>query len=82
METSWYARLACAPMIYYADGATNRLYDNSDYSDLAILLSDGRKILVHKVVLCNNNEYFKKLCGVGSRFAVCDGVASVVPVRR
>jgi hypothetical protein len=82
METSRYARLRHAPIIYYADDATNRLYDNPDYSDLAILLSDGRKIHVHKLVLCNNNEYFKKLCGVGSRFSVCAGVTLVIRVRR
>lgn len=45
-------------------------YDNSDWSDLIIELSDGRKITVHKSVLCTRNKYFDALCGLRSQFAV------------
>jgi hypothetical protein len=48
----------------------NSLFNNAAYSDLKIKLSDGRDIKVHKAVLCTSNEWFKKACGAGSRFAV------------
>jgi len=48
----------------------HRLYNNPDYSDLTIILSDSREIKVHKNILCTANEWFKKACGVDSRFAV------------
>lgn len=45
-------------------------FNDTEYSDLTLKLSDGREISVHKVVVCNNNQYFNKLCGDGSQFAV------------
>lgn len=48
----------------------NSLYNNPDYSDLTIILEDSREVKVHKNILCTANEWFKKACGVGSRFAV------------
>lgn len=47
-------------------------YNNSQYSDLTLKLSDGRKIKVHKLVLCTRNKYFASLCGSDSSFAVSD----------
>lgn len=46
------------------------LFDKPDYSDLTIRLSNGREIHVHKFIVCARNEYFLKLCGPDSRFAV------------
>ena len=45
-------------------------YNDADYSDLTLRLSDGREIKVHKLIICNQNEYFRKLCGVTSSFKV------------
>jgi hypothetical protein len=44
--------------------------NDADYSDLTLRLSDGREIKVHKLVICKQNEYFRKLCGVTSSFKV------------
>lgn len=49
---------------------TREWFDEGTYSDLTIKLSDGTDIKVHKVIICRMNEYFRKLCGPGSRFAV------------
>jgi hypothetical protein len=49
----------------------HKWFENPNWSDLTIELSDGRKIPVHKSVLCSRNAYFNALCGLGSRFAVC-----------
>lgn len=48
----------------------SKWFDDGTYSDLAIKLSDGTELKLHKIVLCQENEYFRKLCGPGSRFAV------------
>lgn len=49
------------------------VYNNPDYSDLTIVLKDGREIKVHKNIMCTN-EWFKKACGAHSQFAVsCTG---------
>lgn len=42
------------------------LFNDPEYSDLTIRLQDGRKIHVHKFIVCARNEYFLKLCGPGS----------------
>lgn len=46
-------------------------FDNPDWSDLTIELSDARRIPVHKAVLCTRNEYFNAMFGLKSQFAVC-----------
>jgi hypothetical protein len=66
----------------YADNHTRRWYNNPDHSDLAIQLSDGRKIHVHKLVLCTNNQYFKRACGVAIQFAVHAINSIAVCIRR
>ena len=45
-------------------------YNNPKWSDLTIKLSNGQSICVHEMVLCSRNEYFNKLCGLESKFAV------------
>lgn len=47
------------------------LYNQESFSDLTLKLSNGATIKVHKAVICSQNEYFNKLCGPESRFAVC-----------
>lgn len=47
------------------------IYRNKDYSDITIKFS-GREIPCHKVIICTQSEYFKKLCGKGSQFAESD----------
>lgn len=44
-------------------------YNNRDYSDITLKFAD-REIKAHKVILCTNSQYFKKLCGAGSQFEV------------
>ena len=46
------------------------VYNNPNYSDLTIILKDGREVKVHKNILCTSNLWFKKACGVDSQFAV------------
>jgi hypothetical protein len=41
------------------------LYDNAEYSDLTIRLSDGSDIRVHKVIICTKNTVLRRLCQVG-----------------
>ena len=53
------------------DTSGNSWFENPDWSDLTIELSDGRRIPVHKTVLCTRNAYFNAMCGLNSRFAVC-----------
>ena len=43
-------------------------YKDDEYSDITIKFSD-REIPCHKIVICTQSEYFKKLCGKGSQFA-------------
>jgi hypothetical protein len=43
-------------------------YNDAEYSDLTLKLSDGRKVKAHKLVICTQNEYFRKLCGATSSF--------------
>lgn len=45
-------------------------YNDAEYSDLTLKLSDGREIKPHKVIVCKQNEYFCKLCGATSSFRV------------
>jgi hypothetical protein len=45
-------------------------YNNAEYSDLSVRLRDGREIKVHKIVVCNANDWFKKACGPGSHFTL------------
>ena len=40
------------------------LYDNAEYSDLTIRLSDGSDIHVHKVIICTKNTALRRLCQV------------------
>jgi hypothetical protein len=40
------------------------LYDNAEYSDLTIRLSDGSDIRVHKVIICTKNTAPRRLCQV------------------
>jgi hypothetical protein len=48
-------------------------FDEGTYSDLTIKLSNGTEIWVHKLIVYRQNEYFRKLCGPDSHFAVsCD----------
>lgn len=53
------------------DTSDNSWFENPDWSDLTIELSDGRRIPVHKTVLCTRNAYSNAMCGLNSRFAVC-----------
>jgi hypothetical protein len=43
------------------------LYDNAEYSDLTIRLSDGSDIRVHKVIICTKNTALRRLCQVAFR---------------
>jgi hypothetical protein len=45
-------------------------YNDAEYSDLTLKLSDGREIKVHKLVICKQNRYFRMLCGATSSFKV------------
>jgi hypothetical protein len=45
-------------------------FNDAQYSDLTLKLSDGREVKVHKLVICTQNEYFSKLCGATSSFKV------------
>ena len=47
----------------YAD-----LFSDNEYSDITIKCRSFEH-QCHKVVLCTQSEYFKKLCGKGSQFA-------------
>jgi hypothetical protein len=49
---------------------TREWFDEATYSDLTVRLSDGTEIKVHKVIVCRANDYFRKLCGPESHFAV------------
>jgi hypothetical protein len=40
-------------------------FDDPAFSDLTLQLSDGKKIHVHRVVLCRRSEYFSKLIAGG-----------------
>jgi hypothetical protein len=46
-----------------------KLYNNARFSDLLVKFS-GRKIKVHRVIICHTSAYFDKLCGPESQFAV------------
>ena len=45
----------------------NSLYNNGESSDVTIKFS-GREVKCHKLILCHISEYFKKMCGPGSKF--------------
>lgn len=47
---------------------TAELYDNAEYSDLTIRLSDGSDIHVHKVIICTKNEALRRLCQVSKPY--------------
>jgi hypothetical protein len=44
--------------------------DDDKFSDLTIKLSDGSELSAHKIIVCARNDYFLKLCGPDSHFAV------------
>jgi hypothetical protein len=46
------------------------LFSKPEYSDLTIKLVDGQELHVHKLIVCTHNDYFLKLCGPQSHFAV------------
>ncbi|WPB00979.1 uncharacterized protein RHO25_005599 [Cercospora beticola] len=43
------------------------IFKDKEYSDIMIKFL-GREIPCHKVVICTQSEYFKKLCGKASSF--------------
>lgn len=45
----------------------HRFFDTDELSDITIKFS-GREVRCHRIILCAASDYFKKLCGVGSRF--------------
>lgn len=45
-------------------------FKKPEYSDLTIKPSNGQEIHVHKIIVCARNDYFSKLCGPQSKFAV------------
>lgn len=47
----------------------SHLFNQDDYCDVTIKFS-GREIKSHRMVLCEQLDYFKKLCGPRSKFAV------------
>lgn len=49
---------------------TREWYNQPAYSDLTIKLGDGTEVKVHKIILCQSNDYFRKLCGPDSHFVV------------
>ncbi|GIZ36720.1 hypothetical protein CKM354_000018700 [Cercospora kikuchii] len=52
-----------------ADSAAfQNFFKDKEYSDITIKFS-GREIPCHKMIICTQSDYFKKLCGTGSRFA-------------
>lgn len=55
------------------------LYNQESFSDLTLKLGNGATIKVHKTVICSQNEYFNKLCGPESRFAVRTTKQRVLP---
>lgn len=48
---------------------TADFFDKDEFSDITIKFS-RRAIKGHKFILCRYSEYFKKLCGPDSNFAV------------
>jgi hypothetical protein len=72
MDLTRYVIIVCRPDSSIL--TTCSWYNNPDYSDLTIALSDGRDIHVHRNVLCTANEYFKKACGIDSQFVVGAGI--------
>jgi hypothetical protein len=46
------------------------LFDKPTYSDLTIKLNNGCEFHLHKFIVCARNDYFLKLCGPDSHFAV------------
>ena len=57
--------------------ATLALYNQPEYSDVMVRFSD-RTVYCHKLILCTNSDYFKKLCGPGSHFAVSYAASPVL----
>ncbi|KAF2207738.1 hypothetical protein CERZMDRAFT_88214 [Cercospora zeae-maydis SCOH1-5] len=55
------------------------IFRDKEYSDITIKFS-GREIPCHKVVICTQSEYFKKLCGEGSQFS--ESKQKVVKLKR
>lgn len=77
VTTSQLQKLATDPHLQYpgtlameSNAEIQDLFSKSEYSDLTIKLSDGQEFRVHKFIVCMRNEYFLKLCGLQSRFAV------------
>jgi len=46
------------------------MFEKPEYSDLTIRLNGGKELHVHKFTVCARNDYFLKLCGPDSHFAV------------
>jgi hypothetical protein len=49
---------------------TRTSFDEGIHLDLTIKLEHGIEIKVHKAIVCRANEYFGKLCGPDSHFAL------------
>ena len=58
---------------------TAELYDNAEYSDLTIKLSDGSDIHVHKVIICTKNPALRRLCQVSKS---CGEASRIVLTKR
>lgn len=54
-------------------------YNDAEYSDLTLRLNDGREVKVHKLVICKQSEYFRKLCGAASSFKVRSHLSTMRP---
>lgn len=55
---------------------TRDWFDKAAYSDLTIKLSHGAEVKVHEIIVCQANEYFRKLCGPESHFAVSFNIST------
>ena len=62
--------MATSAMEFDSNIQLKDMFDKPEYSDLAIKLNDGREIHVHKFIMCARNDYFLKLSGLRSDFAV------------
>lgn len=52
------------------DMDARKWFNSPSHSNITIKLSDGSEVKVLKFLLCRDNEYFRKLCGPDSQFAV------------
>lgn len=56
-------------------------YGDQTWSDLTLLVADGRRVPVHRIVLCSRNEYFDQLIGMQSSAAVSFNTRTRVEAR-